>query len=574
MPSPMVSSERAGSGMTLGTTERSTREASTETIPEVTGQTAGRARQLAGRWMRVHLGLLLVALVLLVLAGHGQHFFYDEWAFVGGKLDSLPLPDRYLLPHNEHWTLLPLLAYKALTATVGMGSYWPYLGLLLLLHLGVTHILWRLMLVTGSKPLVATALAAVFSIVGAAAEDLLWAFQIAFVGATLFGVTAVYLAVTGTASWRKTCVLACLVLAALATSGVGIAYLVVIPLVLLRRGRRYAAGVFGLPLLVYLPWYATYGHVLTHPPNISITAPLAVFAFVVLGITAALTGYFGFGNNLIFILLVGVPVLAGLLVTRRTFLAPRTAAGRAPLAMFIGAIAFFTTVGLARAGVGTGIAASSRYIYVAMALLLPAIAIIVSGAADQHRVLARAIVPIALAIAVSNVVQLMAYAADTRQQNDASREVLVAASDLVRGSHPIFANQRPEPLLAPDLAVGDLRSGHLDAAFAGVIPDPSDRLTASLNLQIRVSPDPERGRTQTCRATPTRELTIMTSRPSTPKFSLSTAASLVLSLTRPGSPPAERTIDLAAGTYVIESLREPGNLSIQSPSPKTLLAAC
>jgi hypothetical protein len=83
-----------------------------------------------GWWTKAHWGLLLVALVLLVIAGQGQHFLYDEWAFVGGKLDSLPLPDRYLLPHNEHWTLLPLLAYRTLGATVGVGSYWPYLGLL------------------------------------------------------------------------------------------------------------------------------------------------------------------------------------------------------------------------------------------------------------------------------------------------------------------------------------------------------------------------------------------------------------------------------------------------------------
>ena len=54
-------------------------------------------------------GLLLAALAVLIVAGRGQHFFYDEWAFIGGKLDALPFPDRYLLPHNEHWTLLPLV---------------------------------------------------------------------------------------------------------------------------------------------------------------------------------------------------------------------------------------------------------------------------------------------------------------------------------------------------------------------------------------------------------------------------------------------------------------------------------
>src|ERR1035437_7098032 len=195
-----------------------------------------------------------------------------------------PLPDLYLLPHNEHWSSLPLLAYRTLRASVGVGSYWPYLGLLLLLHLGVTHILWRLMLVTGSKPIVATALAAVFSVLGAGAEDLVWAFQISFVGSTLLGVSAVYLAVTGSASWRKTAVLAGLALASLATSGVGLAYLIVVPLVLARRRRRYAIVVLCLPLLVYLTWYASYGSSFLHGPPVSATLPLMVGAFVVVGL--------------------------------------------------------------------------------------------------------------------------------------------------------------------------------------------------------------------------------------------------------------------------------------------------
>ena len=90
-----------------------------------------------GRWTTAHWGLLGVALLLLIMAGQGQHFFRDDWAFVGAKLDLIPFPARYLMPHNEHWTLLPLLAYRTLRATAGVGSYWPYLGLLLLLHLSV-----------------------------------------------------------------------------------------------------------------------------------------------------------------------------------------------------------------------------------------------------------------------------------------------------------------------------------------------------------------------------------------------------------------------------------------------------
>lgn len=70
---------------------------------------SGLSAPSVGWWTKAHGGLLLAALAVLIVAGRGQHFFYDEWAFLGGKLDALPFPDRYLLPHNEHWTLLPLV---------------------------------------------------------------------------------------------------------------------------------------------------------------------------------------------------------------------------------------------------------------------------------------------------------------------------------------------------------------------------------------------------------------------------------------------------------------------------------
>jgi hypothetical protein len=543
--------------------------------PTLPSASAGLTTPPVGRWTQVHWGLLLVALVLLVVAGQGQHFFRDDWAFAGRKLDALPFPDRYLLPHNEHWSLLPALAYRTLDAIVGLTSYWPYLGLLLLLHLGVTHVLWRLMLVTGSKPIVATALAAVFSVLGAAAEDLVWAFQIGFVGSTLLGVTAVYLAVTGSTSWRKTGALAGLTLASLATSGVGLAYLIVVPLVLAWRRRRYGVAAFGLPLLIYVTWYALYGRVLTHPPDASATAPLIVGAFVALGLVAALTGYFGLPmNSLAAFLIVGVPVLAGLTLACRDWMANRTLVGRTSLAMYAGAGAFFGAAGLARGGLGLGTATASRYVYVAIALLLPGIALIISNGADRHPLLMRAIVPVAIVMAVSNIFQLFAYAAQTRLDNNASRRVLVAASDLVRSSSSIFVDQLPEPMLAPDLTTTDLRSRYLDPAFEGTSPGRSDRLTASLNLQIRVAPVHEAGTASTCRPPLGQRITIPTNRQTAPRFVVSADAAVAFTLQDGGSRSAQRVIDLPKGIYTISSIRDAGDLTIESTSPASLLAHC
>ena len=542
--------------------------------PTRTSAASGLATPPVGRWAKVHWALLLVALVPLVVAGQGQHFFYDEWAYIGRKLDTIPLPDLYLLPHNEHWSSLPLLAYRTLRASVGVGSYWPYLGLLLLLHLGVTHVLWRLMLVTGSKPIVATALAAVFSVLGAGAEDLVWAFQISFVGSTLLGVSAVYLAVTGTASWPKTWVLAGLTLASLATSGVGLAYLIVVPLVLAWRRRRYAVAAFGLPLLVYIMWHAHYGSSFEYPPNGSATVPLIVGAFVVVGLAAALTGYFGFQTtSMVTYLVVGLPILAGIVLACRGLIANRTLAGRTPAAMCMGAVAFFGTVGLARGGLGLSWAATSRYFYVAIALLLPVIALLISRGTDRYPWLMRAVVPLAIAIALSNLFQLFAFAAQTRNNNNASRSVLAAASDLVRGNAPIFMDQLPEPSLAPDLTTADLKSRYLDPAFEGVSPAQSDRLTASLNLQIQVASVYDTGTASLCSSTLGQLFTIPTSRKTDPRFVMSADAWVAFTLQDAGVSSAQNWIYLPKGTYMINSLRDAGDLTIDSTSA-SLLAPC
>lgn len=542
--------------------------------PALASADTGLTTPPIGRWTQLHWGLLLVALVFLVLAGQGQHFFRDDWAFVGRKFDALPFPDRYLLPHNEHWTLLPSLAYRTLGAIVGVGSYWPYLGLLLVLHLSVTHVLWRLMLVTGSKPIVATALAAVFSVLGAAAENLIWAFQISFVGSTLLGVTAVYLAVTGTANWRMTAALAGLTLASLATSGVGLAYLIVVPLVLAWRQRTYAAAAFVLPLLVYLTWYAVYGHTLAHPPNTA-TPPLTVAVFVILGLAAALTGYFGFEmNNPVGFLAVGVPILVWLTLACRGWIANRTPSGRTLAAMTVGAVSFVATAALARGGLGLGIATSARYIYVSIALLLPGVALIISNGADRHPLLMRAIVPVAIAMAVSNIFQLFAYAAQTRDDNNASRRVLVAASDLVRNRSSIFVDQLPEPLLAPDLTTMDLRSRYLDPAFAGISPGHSDRLTASLNLQIRVAPVRDTGTASMCRPTLEQGITVPVRRQTDSRFVMNAEALVAFTLQEAGSHSAQRMIDLPKGNYAISSRRDDGDLAIKSTPSASLLAPC
>ena len=76
----------------------------------VSGAT-GLTAPSVGRWKQVHWALLLLASVLLVMAGQGQHFFRDYWAFVARKFDARPFPNRFLLPTRNtgpyclHWLI-------------------------------------------------------------------------------------------------------------------------------------------------------------------------------------------------------------------------------------------------------------------------------------------------------------------------------------------------------------------------------------------------------------------------------------------------------------------------------------
>src|SRR5215204_6892946 len=76
--------------------------------------------------------------------GRGLTFFSDEWAFIESR--SLGDPGTWLPPHNEHWSTIPILVYRALVETLGLTSYVPYLAVVIALHglvVGLTFVVLR-----------------------------------------------------------------------------------------------------------------------------------------------------------------------------------------------------------------------------------------------------------------------------------------------------------------------------------------------------------------------------------------------------------------------------------------------
>lgn len=157
--------------------------------------------QRPGRWTWVHLASLVGILSALVVLSRGQWFFGDEWDFLLFRGVAHPAVGVFY-PHNEHWSTLPILWYRAVFQVFALRSYWPYLLSLFAIHLAVVHLLWRCVIRAGVPASIATVGAAAFGLFGAGSENLLWAFQIGFVGSLAAGL-GLGLAVNGPPERRR-----------------------------------------------------------------------------------------------------------------------------------------------------------------------------------------------------------------------------------------------------------------------------------------------------------------------------------------------------------------------------------
>ena len=140
-------------------------------------QTAAGHRQTSGAPVFVHVAVLAAGLGVLAAAAARGWFFYDDWYFLR------QLPEAIWAPHVGHWNAVPAVVFMGLQRVFGMDHYLPFAVPAILAHLGVVHLLWRIMLRQGVRAWLATAVSVLLTFLGAGAEALAWAVQIGFVGA-------------------------------------------------------------------------------------------------------------------------------------------------------------------------------------------------------------------------------------------------------------------------------------------------------------------------------------------------------------------------------------------------------
>jgi hypothetical protein len=410
-----------------------------------------RARHPDSRWaFLAFVAVALAAFAFYIALGRRQWFFADEWEFLSNR--SIGGGDL-LRSHYGHWVAVPIVVYRFLWQVVGLRSYAPYIGLAIALHLVAAGLLWIVMRRAQVRPWTATVVASVFVLFGSGAQDILWAFQITFTGALVFGLVHLLLADHGGRGDYRDWLGIGAGLLGLMCSGVAVTMVIVVGVAtLLRRGWR-AAAVHTVPLgVVYGAWWLRYSH-----GNGALRGSVSqIFDWTVTG-AGAVFGELGSVRGmgwLIGALLIG----GGVLVVRRSGVGVVCGELVLPVALLVGAGVFLLIAAFDRGGIGSAAARQGRYLHILAALVLPSIAVAVDALLDRSRVLGVVAVVVLLIGVPGNIASARDYSRRQERIDGPTRQmVLSIGRDPLASEVP--ATLRPEPNRAPTLTLGWLRAG-------------------------------------------------------------------------------------------------------------------
>lgn len=395
----------------------------------------------------VHLLSLVAGAAILLVIGRDQWFAYDDWAILH---PGMPASD-YLVAHQGHWNTAATAAFQALEAAVGLHSYLPYLALAIVAHLCVVHLCWRLMNRAGVKPWLATGLAAAIVLLGAAAENLMWAFQFGFMGAIALGLLVVLLADRPVLRPAGAALMIGASILALTFSGTSLPLLAAAFVVSVPRRGWWRSIVLLLPaFLVYATWYLVFAFGAPSP-----LAPSGIGLLTQAPVFFAAMFAAGYGQFAGFVPL-GIPIaLAVAIWTLRRF---RAWTGRAApaFALLLGSVVFALLTTISRSGGELTAAGAQRYVYVMVVLAVPVIGLALTEALARGRAFRAAVIAVVVAVGVVNGILLVSRAGEQAVAEQRVQREVSAALDLIDGN-PGLDGLRPVTDIAPDLVVRDLR---------------------------------------------------------------------------------------------------------------------
>jgi hypothetical protein len=412
--------------------------------------------------------------VAWVLVERDFSFHYDEWDFV---LHQPTNAGAYFLPHNEHWSTVPILIYQMLLGTVGMRSHVPYVFVLVLLHITTALLLfWIVRRRAGD--LLALLSMAVLLVLGWGADDFMWAFQISWQASAITGLLALGLLSTSRWNWLRLAASSALLVLCVASSGIGLAFIAAAAVeVALTAGYRGRLVALIPPVGAYTAWYLTVGHNYAHPVSLSLATAEHLGAFVLYGTGAGMAALSGAGSSLgVWLYWVGlIPLLIVVGLGCRRQLDARV------IGSLAGVVTLLTLAGFVRVDQhGIAEAASSRYIYMVALFLLMLGAVAISRLPWTRFTIAP-IAGLAILALTGNIRAAAPHAAFFRS-TAAATSIDLRVLNAIRGDQRVRLSASPDIALMPQVTVG--------AFFAA-----EDRLgspVSSASLQSLMSADPAR----------------------------------------------------------------------------------
>jgi len=394
---------------------------------------SARAVEFTERYWGWTLALLMfVDGVLLLYMGRGLSFFFDDWDFVthdyGGGIHSL------LVAHVGNLVLFPVIIYKILFHLVGLNHYAVFRLVVVILHLtcgGLVFILAARRVSHTNALLVA----ALILFLGAAWEDLLWAFQVTYMLSVAGGLGA-WVLLERRDRAGDLAAMACLIVA-VGSSSLGIPLVIGVAVELIWNQHWRRVWIVVVPTFLYLVWYLHYGESqvtsesLMHAPGFA--ADLAAAAF------GGLVGRgLEWGRPLA---VLGLLVLLGRLA--------RTSPVSARLAGLLAAgVSLWIVTAAARSTISAP--ETSRYIYLGAVVIVLVGVELLRGVAITPRVTAVAAVVVA-GCAVTGLTVLHDGAMDLRTTSKTVTADL-GALELAAAYAP--SGYQPDPQGAPQILAG------------------------------------------------------------------------------------------------------------------------
>lgn len=256
-------------------------------------------------------GIVVQALVLISMTRR-LWFFGDDWDFlltrgtIDGALDRGPWA-----PHNEHWSTIMVLIFRAIFPFAGLRSYLPYSMVQIVLHALVVVLVFAIMRRLDVPRWTSVFVAWSVLFLGVGTEALMSTTSMNHTGSTMFALAALRWAmVERRRSWHLP-VLWALLLLSLMFSATGVPMVAFVAYyVFFSRGARAFAISLSVPVAAYLIWYLTAGRGEAHE-FVSAWEYTSATQFVWIAVNHAFNGATGIaaGGGVLALALVLVPLL-------------------------------------------------------------------------------------------------------------------------------------------------------------------------------------------------------------------------------------------------------------------------